>query len=465
MAASHLLLLAPALLLLLFLLPPPPPPPQAAAQARVFSVADYGAAGDGSRYDTAAIQAAIDACGAAGGGRVLLPAPGDYLTATVHLRSRVVLEVAPGARLLGGTRQRDYPPESSRWYVVLAENTTGAGVTGGGEINGQGGAFVITPNAQKNIMVSWNVTGDCQGDECRPRLVGFLDSKDVTIHDITLNQPAYWCLHIVRCDNSVIRNVSIYGDFDTPNNDGIDIEGSNNTIITDCHIDTGDDAICPKSGTGPVYNLTATNCWIRTKSSAIKFGSASFFNYERLVFDNITIADSHRGLGIQIRDGGNVSDVVFSNIKMRTRYYDPSWWGRAEPIYITTCPRHAGYKDGTISDVRFINISSVSENGVFLAGSSHGLLRNLKFKNVDLTYKRWTNYTGGVFDYRPGCQEMVKHKTGGMMLEYISGLEIDNVNMRWSKGSLKGWDVNPLLFRPSTVDGLSFHDWTSLDVQ
>ena len=188
MAASPLLLLlraAPFLFLLLL-------PPAAARPTRVFSVLDYGAAGDGSRYDTAAIQAAVNACGAAGGGRVLLPAPGDYLTATVHLRSGVVLEVAPGARLLGGTRQRDYPPESRRWYVVLAENTTGAGVTGGGEINGQGGAFVITPNAQKNIMVSWNVTGDCEGDECRPRLVGFIDSKDVRIHDITLNQPAYW---------------------------------------------------------------------------------------------------------------------------------------------------------------------------------------------------------------------------------------------------------------------------------
>uniref|UniRef100_M8CEJ5 Polygalacturonase n=1 Tax=Aegilops tauschii TaxID=37682 RepID=M8CEJ5_AEGTA len=272
-------------------------------------------------------------------------------------------------------------------------------------------------------------------------------------------------LHLVRCDNSVIRNVSIYGDFNTPNNDGIDIEDSNNTIITDCHIDTGDDAICPKSSTGPVYNLTATNCWIRTKSCAIKFGSASFFNFEKLLFDNITIVDSHRGLGMQIRDGGNVSDVTFSNIKMRTRYYHPSWWGRAEPIYITTCPRHPDSKEGTISDVRFINISSVSENGVFLAGSKHGLLRNLKFQNVDLTYKRWTNYTGGLYDYRPGCQKMVKHRTGGMMLEHISGLEVDNVRMRWSRGSLEGWDVNPLLFRPSTIDGLSFHDWQSLDVQ
>jgi polygalacturonase len=132
--ASPPLQLAAALLLLLLLLVVVP----GTRSSRVFSVSDYGAAGDGSRYDTAAIQDAVDACAAAGGGRVLLPAPGDYLTATVHLRSRVVLEVPPGARLLGGTRQADYPPESRRWYLVLAENTTGAGVTGGGEINGSG---------------------------------------------------------------------------------------------------------------------------------------------------------------------------------------------------------------------------------------------------------------------------------------------------------------------------------------
>jgi polygalacturonase len=108
----------------------------------------------------------------------------------------------------------------------------------------------------------------------------------------------------VRCDNSVVRNVSIFGDWNTPNNDGIDITDSNNTVITDCHIDTGDDAICPKSTDGPLYNLTATNCWIRTKSCAVKFGSASSFNFGRLAFDNITIVDSHRGLGMQIRDGG-----------------------------------------------------------------------------------------------------------------------------------------------------------------
>ena len=110
-------------------------------------------------------------------------------------------------------------------------------------------------------------------------------------------------LYILQCENTSIHNVSIYEDFNTPNNDGIDIEDSNNTVITRCHIDTGDDAICPKTSTGPLYNLTATNCWIRTKSSAIKFGSASLFDFKGPIFDNITIVDSDRGHRFQIRDG------------------------------------------------------------------------------------------------------------------------------------------------------------------
>ena len=111
-------------------------------------------------------------------------------------------------------------------------------------------------------------------------------------------------LHIVRCENTYIHDVSIYGNFNTPNNDGMDIEDSNNTVITRCRIDTGDDAICPKTYTSPLHNLTATDCWIRTKSSAIKLGSASSFDFKGLVFDRITIVESHRGLALQIRDGG-----------------------------------------------------------------------------------------------------------------------------------------------------------------
>ncbi|KAG6513331.1 hypothetical protein ZIOFF_023655 [Zingiber officinale] len=468
----------------------------------VVSVIDHGAMGDGRCYDTVAIQAAIDACAAAGGGRVRFPAGGDYLTATVRLRTGVVLDIEPGARILGGTRQRDYPADPARWYVVLAEGARRVGVTGGGEINGQGEAFVVRRDPRKNVMVSWNVTGLCRGDECRPRLVGFIDSADVEVSDVTLNQPAYWwcvfsfsrfrrtrysadcffrpisierkpvvtnlrvdrcSLHLVRCENTLIRNVSIYGDFDSPNNDGIDIEDSNRTVIRNCHIDTGDDAICPKSSTGPVLDLLVTDCWIRTKSSAIKLGSASWFDFSRLFFHNITIVDSHRGLGMQIRDGGNVTDVVFSNIRISTRYYHPSWWGRAEPIYITTCPRDSASRSGSISNVLFINISAVSENGVFLSGSPGGLLSNLRFKDVNLTYRRWTKDPGDIYDYRPGCKEMVKHSTAGIMMEYVAGVEMEDVKMRWWRSNFPGWN-NPLKIRPSTVNELSFKDWSSIEI-
>lgn len=157
---------------------------------------------------------------------------------------------------------------------------------------------------------------------------------------------------------------------------------------------------------------------------------------------------------------GNVSDVVFSNIKISTRYYDPSWWGRAEPIYVTTCPRDDKSKAGSISNLQFINITATSENGVFLSGSKGGILSNLKFINVNLDYKRWTNYSGGLVDYRPGCKGLVNHSTAGFMMEHIDGLDVQNLNMRWAGENTAKWN-NPLDFRPSTVNNVSLQNFYS----
>nr|XP_027070551.1 uncharacterized protein LOC113695624 [Coffea arabica] len=438
----------------------------AAASPLSFSVKDFGARGNGVHYDTLPIQSTIDACSAAVSTSPHIPSchvefpPGKYLTATVHLKSRVILRVHKNATILGGTKIEDYPREQERWYVVLAEDAADVGITGGGEINGQGLKFVKRFEERKNVMVSWNETGACLGDECRPRLVGFIGCRNVRVWDVNLIEPAYWCLHLVRSQNTSVEDVTIYGNFNSPNNDGIDIEDSNNTFITRCRIDTGDDAICPKSSTGPVYNLTATNSWIRTKSSAIKLGSASWYDFKGFLFDNITIYQSHRGLGFQIRDGGNVSDIKFSNINISTRYYDPLWWGRAEPIYVTTCPRDSTSKEGSISNLQFINITATSENGIFLSGSKHGILSSLKFINVNLTYRRRTKFAGGVFDYRPGCEGLVKHSTAGFMMEHIDGLVVQNVNMRWFEDNSARWN-NPLEFRPSTVNNISFLNFHS----
>ena len=157
---------------------------------------------------------------------------------------------------------------------------------------------------------------------------------------------------------------------------------------------------------------------------------------------------------------GNVSDVTFSNINITTRYYDPSWWGRAEPIYVSTCPRDSCSKEGSISNVLFVNITADSENGVFLSGSKGGVLSNLRFVNVNFTYRRWTKYAGGRLDYRPGCQGLVNHSSAGILMENINGLEVENVNMRWADDRSKRWNI-PFDFRPATVYNLSLLNFHS----
>lgn len=160
------------------------------------SVVDYGATGTGQQYDTVAIQSAINDCSSSSAAhlcpcQVNFP-PGKYLTATLYLKSGVILNISRNATILGGTRLNDYTGKQENWYVVVAKNAENVGITGGGEINGQGLKFVKRFDERKNVMVSWNETGACLGDECRPRLVGFIGCRNVRIWDISFNQPAYW---------------------------------------------------------------------------------------------------------------------------------------------------------------------------------------------------------------------------------------------------------------------------------
>lgn len=279
---------------------------------------------------------------------------------------------------------------------------------------------------------------------------------------MVLEDPAYWCLHVINSDTVSIHDVTIHGNFNSPNTDGIDIDSSNNTVIQDCHIDTGDDAICPKTQIGPLYNLTVSNCWIRTKSCAVKLGSQTNYDLGNLHFEHLTIVDSHRGLGIQLRDEGNVNNVTFANIRMSTRYYHPSWWGFAEPIYITACTRTPATVVGTVNNVRYVNITTTSENGIFLSGSERSFLKGLHFHNVNVTLARWTNFSAGFHDYRPGCQGLVMGRNAGLFMEYVEDVWMQNVILHWKKGrGMADWGL-PFDSTPSTVHHMHFVDYENI---
>ncbi len=164
----------------------------------VCEVTEFGAVGSGEVYETAAIQAAIDACGSLpGGGTVYLP-PGTFLTGTVFLRSNITLWIDEGATLLGSPLQKDFPTSPSQWYTILAQDVQNVELTGGGVVSGQGLKFVVKFEERKNVMVSWNTTDACHGNECRPRLIGFVNCKNVHIWNLLLQEPPLWwyvCMH------------------------------------------------------------------------------------------------------------------------------------------------------------------------------------------------------------------------------------------------------------------------------
>ena len=93
------------------------------AQSGVFyNVKDYGAKGDGQTIDTKAIEAAIDAAAAKGGGTVFFPA-GNYQSFTIHLKSFITLHLDNGATLEAADVKKfglGYDPaEPNPWDMYL----------------------------------------------------------------------------------------------------------------------------------------------------------------------------------------------------------------------------------------------------------------------------------------------------------------------------------------------------------
>ncbi|KAI3429230.1 hypothetical protein D9Q98_005329 [Chlorella vulgaris] len=414
------------------------PPLHKLAAARPCLASHYGALPSSTRYSTAALQAAIDDC-ATRCGTVVVDSPGTYLTASLLLTGCVHLHLPSGVTLLAGTQRRDYPPTGQPdWYLLRFFDCSGCSLTGGGTVDGQARAWVLSdrqqaasprqqqqqqlqarpaadsftlgverggpdstsrrltsaqahlqqqqqqrqasgssrvlpppPDIPRKAVRNWADPSCLKPEECRPRLVGLVDSRGMSISGVRLTDPVYWCLHVLRCEHVSISSVRILGDWAVPNNDGIDVDGSRHVSISHADVDTADDAICIKTTTEghPVRNVTVSDCRLRSRSSAIKLGSESVADMQRISFTRLAIRDSNRGLAIQLRDGGSISSVRFKHIAITTRHYDASWWGAAEPIHVSAVPRRPGVQVGTVSDLHFSDINvAAAESGIFLAG-------------------------------------------------------------------------------------------------
>ena len=383
-----------------------------------YDVLTFGAVGDGIHNDTAAIQAAIDACCAAGGGRVLLPGGRVYRAGLLRLGSHLELHLEAGAilkgsdnlddyRLFGGLaapQKRDVPSYVNCEYAgapthffLYARDCCDLSITGRGIIDGNEEIFY-------GEVTKWHIEGLFY-----PRApMLFAENVDqLTIENVTFRRSAFWTVHLVGCRDVLISGIRILNNLRMANCDGIDPDHCQNVRIANCHIECADDCIVFKNTAaamqyGPCENITVTGCTLISTSAAIKFGSESEALFRNIIVENCVISRSNRGISLQLRDPGSIENVLFHNIIIDTRlFHKDVFWGMAEPIAITVLRRKEDTQVGVVRNIRFSNILCESENGILIYGERPGLIEDIRFDGVSVHLRKATDYEKGRHDLRP----------------------------------------------------------------
>jgi hypothetical protein len=353
----------------------------------LFNPRQYGATGDGQTLDSRAINAAIDACNKAGGG-VVYCSPGRYLCGTVELKSNVTLYLEAGAVILGSTDVKQYTPkpgpdpnsDAGQGHLIYARDTENVSVVGPGRIDGQGRKFWV-PSNRKPVPDSEKWT-DRRHFDWKPKvrispMMELVNCTNLRLESIEIVGASGWTLRPINCTRVSIHGIIIKNPAIGPNTDGIDLTGCQQVTISDCLIDTGDDAICLKSENpydeAPRLSrdITVTNCILASSTNAFKIGTASQGGFENITFSNSTIVSSDpdlasrmiAGIAIEMVDGGWIDGLVISGIQIQD--------ARA-PLFI----RRGNRANRVVTDkagLRGVLIDGVHATGAILTSSITGI--------------------------------------------------------------------------------------------
>ncbi|MBV9611633.1 MAG: right-handed parallel beta-helix repeat-containing protein, partial [Acidobacteriaceae bacterium] len=282
--------------------------------AGVYNVRDYGAKGDGATLDTAAIQAAIDACNRDGGGTVLIPA-GTFHTGTLELKSNVTLCIAAAGKLLGSADGRQYHAvnaiplkgdstlEDGNWALLFAINAKNVGIEGPGTIDGQGFQF--------HSPVRGTPPPSGLGGNRRPYHLLFYRCENLRLRDISLLESAYHSVRVIQSKRVHIDGVYIHNRVNG-NNDGFHFISCEHVIISNSTVQSQDDA-CALFGSCKF--VTVTNCSFSTRWSVFRFGGG--------VAENISISNCllYQVYGCPIKmhgsPGSRFENMSFSNLLLQ----------------------------------------------------------------------------------------------------------------------------------------------------
>ena len=400
-----------------------------------FNVRDFGAAGDGSRLETQAIQAAVEACARAGGGVVYFPA-GTYLSGTISFRNGVTLHLAEGSTLIGSPNLNDYPvtiPEFRSYTdnytersLLYGEKVERIGITGRGVIDGRSSAFM----------------GDLK---VRPVMIRLVQCRQISVSDVTLQNSAMWVQHYLACEDVQIRGVRVRSRCCTFNHDGMDIDSCQRVRITDCDISSEDDAIVLKSTSAiPCRDVVITNCILSSGTNAFKLGTESNGGFENVTVSNISVYETRfAGIALEIVDGGVMDRVTISNIVMRET---------GCPVFIRLGDRGRPFQSGMprpgIGKLRNIVIRDVQATGADNIGCSITGLPEHEIENVSIDNLNVSFRGGGTRDdARRQIPELAEGYPEyrmfgvlpgyGLFCRHVKGLSLANLTFTYATPDLR----------------------------
>lgn len=391
----------------------------------IFDVRDFGARGDGRTVDSPAINAAVKAAHAAGGGTVFLGA-GHYISFSIRLLDRVtlllgegcVLEAADPAAHPGGydlpesdfeEQFQDFGITQFHCSLIYADGASDVAIAGRGLIHGVGLRREDAGDhwhGDKDWHPGWKRADDPRDMAMNGkgiRAIGFKNCRNVQIRDLTILKGGHFSCHLLGCTNALIADLTI----DTER-DGIDIDCCRDVRVRGCIVNAPrDDAIVIKSSYAldrkvMTENVSVIGC--KTSGFAmgslidgsytasdytstdhggvlgrIKLGTESNGGFRGIVIDDCQ-CENTRGILLGVVDGGVLEDVVVSNITLTRPVNHPLFVHQAARLRAP-----AGTPVGACRRVQFRNVMVTGADGRFpcgVAGISDGPIEDISFHDI-----------------------------------------------------------------------------------
>jgi polygalacturonase len=485
-----------------------------------FNILKFGAQSNGLFLNTAAIKNAIEACTKKGGGVVLIPS-GLWLTGPVVIKSNVNLYLAAGATLLFTTDKSQYSLVRSNWEgipqmrnqsPVSATDATNIAITGKGIIDGNGDVWravkneKLTESQWKLKLASGGVLSDDKKtwypseaflkgskmqnpgeispekdaafyesikDFLRPNLVVLTNCKRVLLEGVTFQNSPAWNLHLLMCEDLVVRNVNAKNPWYAQNGDGIDVESCKNFIIENSTFDVGDDGICIKSGRDaegrkramPTMNGIIRNNTVYHAHGGFVIGSEMSGGANNLFVYNCTFIGTDIGLRFKTTRGRGgvvenifVKDIYMKDIPAEAILFDMYYMAK-DPVVLAGEKRELPKVemkpvDETTPVFKNFHISNVycngAEKGIFVRGlpemhvkdivlenmvlqATKGIdvqeATGITFKNINIISKE-TNPVVDVVQSDKLVFDNISYKNGAELLFRISGEKSSNISIK-----------------------------------